>query len=138
VQHRTTTGSSTVAAAMEERTSSTSGAKPSVMCPSDAAELLDGFSDRLVLLDKRIHAVFGVVELFRFRQHVSRLLPRHDDDAVHIRRDDVARIHRDAGAGDRNIFAGETVVIHSSRGNCSTAENRELQLRDLRSVADTA
>ena len=102
----------------------------------DPPELLDGFPDGTELLDERNHAVFRVVELLGFLEHLRGLRLRHDRDAVLVGGHDVARIHAHAGARHRHVDAGHAVVIDRRGRRDAAAEYRELQLADLRRVAD--
>ena len=103
---------------------------------SDPAELLDRFLDRAELLDEWQHPVLGVVELLRLLQHFGRPGLRHHRHAVFVGGDDVAGVDRHPRADDRHVDAGDAIVVDRRRWRDAAAEHRELQLANLRRVAD--
>src|SRR5438552_18645254 len=98
----------------------------------DPAELGDGFLDGVELLDEGEHLVLGIVERLRLLEHFGGARLGRYHDAVLVADDDVARIHTNAGAGDRSIRPGEAKMVDRRRRYDSSAEDREVQLAELR------
>src|SRR5437588_9185834 len=56
----------------------------------EPAEFGNSIANRFVFLDEREHAVFGLVELLGFLQHLGRILAGYDDHPIQIGNNDVS------------------------------------------------
>ena len=80
--------------------------------------------------------MLGVVQLLRFLQDVRGSCLGHDGNPILVGGNDVAGVDGDTGADDRNVDARHAVVVDRRRWHHATAEDRELQLANLRRVAN--
>src|SRR5712692_9536821 len=83
---------------------------PLLNSTSDPPELSHGLPDRPEFFDEGQHLVLRVVERLGFLENFSGAGALHDGNAILVGHDHVSWIDFDAGAGHRNVGAGEPVM----------------------------